>query len=394
MTYNRRANTDSHEASDDVHEGNDRAPEGGRPRKQGWFMVDNEFFRGGLAAELGPAGVTVYLVLRMHADNRTREAHPSYAVLQRLTGLSRTTVIKQVRELEGKGLIRVEARHVAVRGRGPCQTSHLYTILDGSGQEGTSGGRGKSGMMHQQEMSSPGIEPEVVQPKYQGSRSNGRVVVQPEHQDGIRAAPKHHSGNITQKEPDLRQQHQPSDDVVDVRVLLSSETWISEDWSLTAAERARFKRVLAAVLLRAVVHGFHNVGPYVKSLNQKAIDKLGTLVLWLSRYDPFLDLHLRNPSGFVRSIVGNNEWEEPQDYEDMPELWSEFCDQMTDVARGLITKGQLIYWLAGNGFNADIVFEIEEEGFQFQPDDAPIVTPDVDNSDSDDADWNDEDPPF
>jgi hypothetical protein len=85
--------------------------EGCASRPSGWFAIDNSFFYGGWAAQAGPSAALVYSAIVMHANRETRRAWPSYNRLQSLTGLSRPTVGKCIKELARLGLIRVETRN-------------------------------------------------------------------------------------------------------------------------------------------------------------------------------------------------------------------------------------------------------------------------------------------
>ena len=83
------------------------------------------------ARRYGPDVVMVYLVLKLHENQNTRECFPSLRTICQLSKLSRPTVLKAIRTLEEVGLIEVERRCTK---NGRRQVNH-YTLLPvGEGQ--------------------------------------------------------------------------------------------------------------------------------------------------------------------------------------------------------------------------------------------------------------------
>jgi hypothetical protein len=152
--------------------------------------------------------------------------------------------------------------------------------------------------------------------------------------------------------------------------------------------------VLALVLLKAIITDFHNARRFVEGLADEKIDRLGALLLWLSRRDDALAMRLRNPAGFVRSVVVSDRWDEPQDFEDMPTYWADFCRHVIDASTGLVSEQQCAYWLAERDLNADLALELRLAGFPFRAGADDRAEPDEQPSAcevEDDAEWCDDD---
>ena len=63
------------------------------------------------AATIGPYAITIYVILRCHADGKTSEpVWPGLTRLQKLSGFSRSIVVKALRALLKVGLIEVTLR--------------------------------------------------------------------------------------------------------------------------------------------------------------------------------------------------------------------------------------------------------------------------------------------
>ena len=78
-----------------------------RPKREPlkhFFPVPNEIFILGLS----PGEIAVYCYLLRTEDRQTFQCYPSYEAIGKAVGVSKNTVAKYVRSLEGKGLIRTQ----------------------------------------------------------------------------------------------------------------------------------------------------------------------------------------------------------------------------------------------------------------------------------------------
>jgi len=91
-------------------------------RAKGRFMVDNQLLDE-FGTLLGPYGLAVYMVLARYANNETQECWPSTRKIAELTGMSRTTVKKELRTLQRLGVVTVQS------GRGRYNPNR-YTLQD------------------------------------------------------------------------------------------------------------------------------------------------------------------------------------------------------------------------------------------------------------------------
>lgn len=91
----------------------------------GWFRINSKTIEE-KGTEMGPYGMAVYMVLAMHADNKTGETWPSYQTIAEKTGISRRKVISTIDHLLELGVIGKEAR---IKDTGDA-TSNKYTIAD------------------------------------------------------------------------------------------------------------------------------------------------------------------------------------------------------------------------------------------------------------------------
>ncbi len=87
-----------------------------------FFMVDNKIFDCGLT----PIAFCVYCYL-LHCDNRRNGCYPSRRVISKACGISDSSVGRAVKELEGKGLVRV--KHNFGDGR-QCNNSYELPPLE------------------------------------------------------------------------------------------------------------------------------------------------------------------------------------------------------------------------------------------------------------------------
>ena len=79
--------------------------------------------------ELSPGEIAVYLFLMFCEDRKTYQCYPSYRTIGEAVGMSRNTVSRYVRSLEGKGLIRTERTTITLKDGRKRNGSLLYTIL-------------------------------------------------------------------------------------------------------------------------------------------------------------------------------------------------------------------------------------------------------------------------
>ncbi|MEI7609268.1 MAG: helix-turn-helix domain-containing protein [Rhodospirillaceae bacterium] len=75
-----------------------------------WFHVLQEMINGGACAALGPHAVTVYLVIKCHANFHSGIAFPSTAVIAEKAGVCRRKVIQSLRKLQDAGFLTIERR--------------------------------------------------------------------------------------------------------------------------------------------------------------------------------------------------------------------------------------------------------------------------------------------
>lgn len=99
------------------------------PSQLALFAADTRFvllvsslFSSGLAAELGPTAVVVFLVLRAHANFQTGEVHIGQRRLADQVGVTTLTCRRALAALEAKGLISRSQEHSRAR--------TTYTIID------------------------------------------------------------------------------------------------------------------------------------------------------------------------------------------------------------------------------------------------------------------------
>lgn len=99
------------------------------PSQLALFAADTRFvllvsslFSSGLAAELGPTAVVVFLVLRAHANFQTGEVHIGQRRLADQVGVTTLTCRRALAALEAKGLISRSQEHSRAR--------TTYTITD------------------------------------------------------------------------------------------------------------------------------------------------------------------------------------------------------------------------------------------------------------------------
>lgn len=79
--------------------------------------------------ELSPGEIAVYSFLMLCEDRKTYQCYPSYRTIGEAVGMSRNTVSRYVRSLEGKGLIRTERTTITLKDGRKRNGSLLYTIL-------------------------------------------------------------------------------------------------------------------------------------------------------------------------------------------------------------------------------------------------------------------------
>jgi len=96
-----------------------------------WFHVFRSMFSSRDAARMGPYAVTVYLVIKAHANFKTGSAFPSIEVIGDETGISRSQVIRVLKVLEAFGYLKRTKR-----GRkNEYRLREKVSIRDGSGQQ-------------------------------------------------------------------------------------------------------------------------------------------------------------------------------------------------------------------------------------------------------------------
>lgn len=99
------------------------------PAQLALFAADTRFvllvtslFSSGLAAELGPTAVVVFLVLRSNANFTTGEVHIGQRLIAEQAGVTTLTARRALLQLEQRGLIRRRQAHSRAR--------TVYTITD------------------------------------------------------------------------------------------------------------------------------------------------------------------------------------------------------------------------------------------------------------------------
>ncbi|MHA6891409.1 helix-turn-helix domain-containing protein [Ralstonia pseudosolanacearum] len=65
-----------------------------------WFHIFRSMFSSRDAARMGPYAVTVYLVIKAHANFHTGNSFPSIELIADETGISRSQVIRVLKVLE------------------------------------------------------------------------------------------------------------------------------------------------------------------------------------------------------------------------------------------------------------------------------------------------------
>ncbi len=98
-------------------------------RKKEWFIVDNIYING-YAKLLKPLTALTYFALCRHVNNDTQKCFPGLDLLSTELNISKTTVIKAIKELETWNIIQVE-RDSKKRKDGH-QMPNKYTLLDKS----------------------------------------------------------------------------------------------------------------------------------------------------------------------------------------------------------------------------------------------------------------------
>ena len=78
---------------------------------------------------LSPGEIAVYSFLMLCEDRKTYQCYPSYRTIGEAVGMSRNTVSRYVRSLEGKGLIRTERTTITLKDGRKRNGSLFYTIL-------------------------------------------------------------------------------------------------------------------------------------------------------------------------------------------------------------------------------------------------------------------------
>lgn len=92
-------------------------------RTRPWFWTHQDIWP--YVPLIGPAAYTVYSAILSHADNQTQTCYPSLSRLERLTNLSRKTVIQAIAILEATRLLRVERQR-----NGTTRLTNIYSILE------------------------------------------------------------------------------------------------------------------------------------------------------------------------------------------------------------------------------------------------------------------------
>ncbi|AOZ07727.1 helix-turn-helix domain-containing protein [Cupriavidus malaysiensis] len=96
-----------------------------------WFHVFRSMFSSRDAARMGPYAVTVYLVIKAHANFNTGNSFPSIDVIADETGISRSQVIRVLKVLETFGYLK---RTRAGR-KNEYRLREQVSIRDGSGRQ-------------------------------------------------------------------------------------------------------------------------------------------------------------------------------------------------------------------------------------------------------------------
>jgi DNA-binding Lrp family transcriptional regulator len=94
-------------------------------RKLGFSIVNNELVEV-FGPVVGVMAFAVYVVLVKYADNSTQECYPSHETIGEKLNISRSSVIRAIKELEHQELISITAVYAADKSR----SSNLYTLLD------------------------------------------------------------------------------------------------------------------------------------------------------------------------------------------------------------------------------------------------------------------------
>lgn len=96
-----------------------------------WFHVFRSMFSSRDAARMGPYAVTVYLVIKAHANFNTGNSFPSIDVIVDETGISKSQVIRVLKVLETFGYLK---RTKAGR-KNEYRLREKVSIRDGRGQQ-------------------------------------------------------------------------------------------------------------------------------------------------------------------------------------------------------------------------------------------------------------------
>ncbi|UZF34539.1 helix-turn-helix domain-containing protein [Ralstonia pseudosolanacearum] len=96
-----------------------------------WFHVFRSMFSSHDAARMGPYAVTVYLVIKAHANFNTGNSFPSIELIADETGISRSQVIRVLKVLETFGYL----KRTRVGRKNEYRLREKVSIRDGSGRQ-------------------------------------------------------------------------------------------------------------------------------------------------------------------------------------------------------------------------------------------------------------------
>jgi DNA-binding transcriptional regulator YhcF (GntR family) len=98
-------------------------------REKGYFQVDNKLFDESAFGEvLGAYGIVVYICLCRHAGYSTQELWPSLNTIAQETGISKATVVRELKVLEAAYMLVRERRTRTLPNGNKEYTSTLYTL--------------------------------------------------------------------------------------------------------------------------------------------------------------------------------------------------------------------------------------------------------------------------
>lgn len=99
-----------------------------------WFHIFKELVRNGTWASLSPNAKAIYPVIKTFVNWESGDAFPSIDTLEQFSGVSRPSVVKALKELEGMGLLFKESK----RGKGSSYTLiEKFAVQDQSGNIAT-----------------------------------------------------------------------------------------------------------------------------------------------------------------------------------------------------------------------------------------------------------------